>query len=68
MNEIPAEVIELLERSGVRGIQRVRCKITEGENKGKVLIRDVIGPVRLGDILMLKEVEMEAPSSLGRKK
>ncbi|MEM7816352.1 MAG: 30S ribosomal protein S28e [Candidatus Aenigmatarchaeota archaeon] len=68
MNETPAEVIEIIERIGFRGIQRVRCKVLDGENKGKLLIRDVIGSVRIGDILMLKETEMETPSGIGRKK
>ena len=64
----PAEVIELLGRSEVRGVQQVRCKIIDGPEKGKVLIREVMGPVRIGDILMLREIEMERPAGLGRKK
>jgi small subunit ribosomal protein S28e len=65
---IPAEIIEILGRSGVRGINQVRCRVVEGDERGKVLVRDVLGPVRIGDTLMLKEVEMETPSSIGRRK
>lgn len=66
--KIPAEIIEIIGRSGVRGISQIRCKVVDGEEKGKVLVRDVLGPVRIGDVLMLKEVEMETPSGMGRKR
>ena len=57
----PANVDEILGRTGFRGeLTQVKATVIEGNEKGKSIRRNVKGPVRVNDVIILIETQIEA--------
>jgi small subunit ribosomal protein S28e len=58
---VPAVVEEIIGRTGFRGeITQIKCKVLKGRDEDRSMRRNVKGPIKIGDILMLRETEIEA--------
>lgn len=58
---VAAQIVKIIGRTGIYGeVIQVMCKVLEGENKGRVIRRNVRSPVQENDIIDLRETEREA--------
>ncbi|PBO81367.1 MAG: 30S ribosomal protein S28e [Methanobacteriota archaeon] len=61
MDGIPAQVVEILGRTGMRGeSSSVKVRVLGGDDRGRIIRRNVVGPVEVGDQLLLLDSSREA--------
>ncbi|PSG99883.1 MAG: 30S ribosomal protein S28e, partial [Nanohaloarchaea archaeon SW_4_43_9] len=47
---VAAKVVEVIGDQGHRGVRKIRCRIIEGSEEGKILVRNARGPIREDDV------------------
>jgi small subunit ribosomal protein S28e len=58
---VNAVVEEFIGRTGARGeVTQAKVRILGGRNEGRTMRRNIKGPVKIGDLLTLRETEIEA--------
>ncbi|MCL5433915.1 MAG: 30S ribosomal protein S28e [Candidatus Marsarchaeota archaeon] len=58
-----AEIVEVKQstKTGIYGeIYIVSCRILEGRDKGRIIRRNMLGPVKKGDVVRLPDTSREA--------
>ena len=58
-----AEIVEINNKvkTGMYGeVYQVTCRILEGKDKGRIIRRNEIGPIKVGDVIRLPDTSREA--------
>ena len=58
-----AEIMDVVRsvKTGISGeIYSVSCKILEGNDRGRIIRRNVLGPIKIGDVIRLPDTSREA--------
>ena len=70
MGDVAAAVlvaVEVVGRTGMHGEStQIKCKVLEGQNKGRIITRNCRGPIRTGDVIVLLETDREVRKLLRR--
>tara|TARA_Y100000310_G_scaffold344736_1_gene459157 strand:+ start:1075 stop:1359 length:285 start_codon:yes stop_codon:yes gene_type:complete len=65
---VNAQVEEFVGRTGARGeVTQVKVKVLSGSNVGRSMRRNVKGAIKVGDLLTLRETEIEARRIKGNR-
>jgi small subunit ribosomal protein S28e len=62
-----AEVVQIMESLGIKGVRRVRCRVIDGGERSRLITRNVSGPIKLGDVIIIKESGMDIDSKMMQK-
>ncbi len=64
---VAAEILQVRGVLGVKGVRAVRARVLEGNDRGKVVVRNVVGHIKEGDVILLKETGMDAEAGMSRR-
>jgi small subunit ribosomal protein S28e len=60
-----AEIVEVnrTQKTGISGeVYLVACRILEGKDENRIIKRNVLGPIKVGDVIRLPDTSREARS------